>query len=231
MDFRQALLERKRYLETVIEDLQAGLLLGEKDSAGELSAYDNHPAEASSNLYEREKDVGQIERARARLRQVNQAIERWDEGTYGYCLRCRAPIAAARLEAVPEAAYCLSCQEEVDALSPMPDRPAEEDVLAPPFGRSSTGDTGQVEYDGEDAWQDVARYGSSNTPADIPGARRYDETLIEGNRPLSMTVIEPGGREETTEVRAGENAGAVEGIDTLPREGPAVSEGSETEPQ
>ncbi len=221
MDFRAALLERQSYLEALIRDLEAAMRLGEKDSAGELSSYDNHPAESSSNLYEREKDVGQLERARGRLRAVVAALARWEDGTYGYCLRCGAPIQKERLEAVPEAAYCLSCQMEIDARSPLPDRPAEEDVLWPPFGRRP-GEEESAEYDGEDAWQDVARYGTSNTPADIPGAKSYDATLLEGNEPLSMTIISPG-NETVTEARARENAGAVEGTDALPAEGPPLS--------
>jgi DnaK suppressor protein len=50
-----------------------------------------------------------------RLQQVLSALQRMDEGSYGECRRCEEPIAAARLEARPEAPFCVECQEEVDA--------------------------------------------------------------------------------------------------------------------
>ena len=44
------------------------------------------------------------------LQQVNDALHRMDEGTYGSCQRCGKPIAAARLAAFPYVAYCIECQ-------------------------------------------------------------------------------------------------------------------------
>ncbi len=47
---------------------------------------------------------------RNRLREVRKALRRLQEGEYGYCLECDEPIAWARLNAYPEAGYCLRCQ-------------------------------------------------------------------------------------------------------------------------
>ena len=41
--------------------------------------------------------------------------------------------------------------------------------------------TNKIEYDGEDAWQDVARYGTSDGPQDVPGAVDYTETQVNGD--------------------------------------------------
>ena len=49
------------------------------------------------------------------LREVEDAIRRIGRGTYGICHQCEEPISAKRLEAVPWAKYCVSCQEEVAA--------------------------------------------------------------------------------------------------------------------
>ncbi len=55
-----------------------------------------------------------IERTQELLRQVNAALERIQDGSYGVCLECEEPIAARRLAAVPWAAHCLSCAEKAE---------------------------------------------------------------------------------------------------------------------
>jgi DnaK suppressor protein len=47
----------------------------------------------------------------ALLREVEAALARVDNGTYGFCQRCSAPIAARRLDAVPWAKHCVPCAE------------------------------------------------------------------------------------------------------------------------
>jgi DnaK suppressor protein len=47
------------------------------------------------------------------LREVVAALHRIDLGTYGVCAQCEEPISAKRLEAVPWAKYCVSCQEQI----------------------------------------------------------------------------------------------------------------------
>ncbi len=54
------------------------------------------------------------------LIQVQDALKRIENGTYGKCSVCGRPIEAARLEAVPWAAYCLEDQEKQDKLTHVP---------------------------------------------------------------------------------------------------------------
>ena len=46
------------------------------------------------------------------LKQVSEALERVEEGTYGICADCNQPISAKRLEVMPWAKYCVPCQEK-----------------------------------------------------------------------------------------------------------------------
>jgi RNA polymerase-binding transcription factor DksA len=46
---------------------------------------------------------------RTRVRQLQAALARMDAGTYGTCVRCHGPIAAGRLEALPEITTCIDC--------------------------------------------------------------------------------------------------------------------------
>jgi DnaK suppressor protein len=47
------------------------------------------------------------------LREVQQALHRFEAGTYGICHECEEPISAKRLDAVPWALYCVTCQEQI----------------------------------------------------------------------------------------------------------------------
>jgi RNA polymerase-binding transcription factor len=49
------------------------------------------------------------------LREISDALQRIEQGTYGVCLECEEPISVKRLEAVPWARYCVSCQEKIAA--------------------------------------------------------------------------------------------------------------------
>ncbi len=63
------------------------------------------------------------------LTQVQAAIQRVDDGTYGTCLDCGKPIPEARLKAVPWAAYCVDDQEKHDAESAGKDK--DQDIISP----------------------------------------------------------------------------------------------------
>jgi len=47
------------------------------------------------------------------LREVQDALQRIDHGSYGVCYECEEPISTKRLEAVPWARYCVTCQERI----------------------------------------------------------------------------------------------------------------------
>jgi len=49
------------------------------------------------------------------LRAIEDAIRRIDADDYGICAMCEDPIEIKRLEAIPWARYCLSCQEEMES--------------------------------------------------------------------------------------------------------------------
>ena len=108
---RNSLEERKAQIEgdvSYMADEIRALGVDQDDENGSLG---NHIAEDGANVSEAERLVIVSEDLQNILNQVNSALERMDEGTYGVCLRCRKPIALARLEAFPYVAYCIECQE------------------------------------------------------------------------------------------------------------------------
>ena len=166
------------------DPIPAGGKLGDpqKEAARELSAYDQHTADQGTETFEREKDWGLLEQARATLAQIDRALSLMDEGKYGICLDCGAHIDTERLHAIPYALRCLACEQaEEEAQKHRPRRPVEEEALFPPFSRTFFDGQDQAAYDGEDAWQDVARYGTANSPQDVPGSLDFGDAWIDAD--------------------------------------------------
>ena len=82
----------------------------ERDSAGDLSANERHPAEEATETLERERDVSILQRLENEMNEVQAALDRLEEGTYGRCEICGRPIGDERLEAVPATRYCVEHQ-------------------------------------------------------------------------------------------------------------------------
>src|SRR5579884_2736526 len=64
----------------------------------------------------REVAIRNLDRESKLLKEVQAALNRIEEGTYGVCLRCEEEIPEKRLRALPWAAYCVQCQEAIDKL-------------------------------------------------------------------------------------------------------------------
>jgi YteA family regulatory protein len=172
---KQRLLAQKHLLEESIKELtEGGLGEAMNQSVGELSGYDNHPADLGSEMFERSKDLALRDNTRIQLVKVNDALQELENGEYGFCSECGNSILPERLEALPSTTLCIQCKAKTE-LPDLHPRPIEEYVVAPPFGkhgydledRAKQAGTG---YDGEDAWQEVARFGEH---AEGSGAGSY----------------------------------------------------------
>jgi len=86
----------------------------ESDSVGEISSYDQHQADMGTETFEREKDLSILEQVESELADVEHALRRLDDGTYGTCEVCGRVIPEERLEAVPNARLCLEHQAEAE---------------------------------------------------------------------------------------------------------------------
>jgi DnaK suppressor protein len=114
--FRKILLEQLRQsTENVRSDQAAAFEAnddGVKDSV-DMSLQDVN-REIAFRLGERESQ---------RVADIDQALMRIDEGTYGQCARCGKPIDERRLEALPTARYDAACQAEIEANQGLDDIP------------------------------------------------------------------------------------------------------------
>ena len=67
-------------------------------------------AAAASQVFAQQRDLALRDRAESQLVLVDEALTRFEAGSFGRCVRCGRPIAPDRLEALPWAARCIDCQ-------------------------------------------------------------------------------------------------------------------------
>lgn len=103
---RKALLEEREQLLSQVEELDAEADVKNWRDAG----FDDDPADSGSASFERETAQSLSNHARGLLSQINDAVRRIDDGTYGKCERCGKLIEKARLEALPYAMLCMECK-------------------------------------------------------------------------------------------------------------------------
>jgi DnaK suppressor protein len=108
LDPGRALAEERARTLTRLADLtgdHAGIVEASRDS----NADDEHDPEGATIAFERSQVEALVRQARAHLVEVDAALARLEDGTYGVCEVCARPVAAARLEARPVARTCVSC--------------------------------------------------------------------------------------------------------------------------
>jgi len=184
-NFRKQLNDEKQDLQKRFEQNDHfGLERGHyHESMGELSSYDNHPADEATDLYEREKDIALNEHEELHLRNIDKALKAIDQGTYGKCEVCGIEIPIERLEILPTTTYCK--EHSPDRLVSHK-RPLEEGVLMPPFGKFDLDEEDEsVAYDAEDSWQEVAEWGTSESPSDFAFPNdRYENSYNEADEKI-----------------------------------------------
>ena len=116
-DAHERLTEERTRLEQIRRGFDAEHLHDESEdeSTSELSHLAQHSADVGSETFEREKDFSILEQVEAELADVDHALRRLDDGTYGTCEACGHPIGDDRLEAMPAARFCVSHQSEAEA--------------------------------------------------------------------------------------------------------------------
>jgi DnaK suppressor protein len=105
LEERKKLLGQLGYLERTLNQTQ-------RDSAGDLSAYSFHMADMGTDAMEREKTFLFASTEGRLLYSVTEALRRIYRNEYGVCGSCGKDIGKARLEAIPHASLCVSCQEK-----------------------------------------------------------------------------------------------------------------------
>jgi DnaK suppressor protein len=99
-------------------DQRASSLRGEafhsagRESTGDLSNAPSHLADRSNQEAESVVNIGLAENEAALRLEIDEAIARLDDGTYGVCEECGGEIAPERLEALPYSRLCIQCAKQ-----------------------------------------------------------------------------------------------------------------------
>lgn len=84
-------------------------------SGGEISVADQHPADIATEQQYRTQDLSMLIQVESELRDVESALKKLDDGTYGQCEACGESIDPERLAALPAARYCVNDQSRAEA--------------------------------------------------------------------------------------------------------------------
>jgi DnaK suppressor protein len=111
--YRKLLQEVRVRIAEGLEHLEEGTLnKSQRDASGDLSGYSLHMADAATDSFDLEFNLGLASNEQQLLNLIDDAIRRVDDGTYGVCESCVKPIPQKRLMAMPHARLCIKCKEE-----------------------------------------------------------------------------------------------------------------------
>lgn len=167
----------------VVDDMLQGAPGGYRVSEdSELSRYDNHPADAATELFDAEHLSALRSSHEFTIREIDDALNKIKTNTYGICELCGEMIDPERLEIRPYARNCIKCEASreheinLDKISKSKHRPVEEDVLEKEMRGDFIHDiSGEEPYDAEQALEEVLSFGSSDSPQDgAPLGNRQD---------------------------------------------------------
>jgi RNA polymerase-binding protein DksA len=112
-DYKKLLLKKKIEIEDSIEHAsEETIKKSQKDASGDISGYAFHMADVATDTYDREFSLGIVSNERKALYELNNALKRIEDCSFGICEDCKNPIVKTRLKAIPYARLCLKCQEK-----------------------------------------------------------------------------------------------------------------------
>jgi DnaK suppressor protein len=107
---KELLLEERATYTQQAETLKAEAdQLAEEMEPGDIQ-FDEESGEGGTMNVERERDLALSAQAQAAVEEIDKALAKIADGTYGYCEQCGQPIPKARLKALPYAALCVACK-------------------------------------------------------------------------------------------------------------------------
>jgi len=110
--FKKLLLAKRSKIVGSVSTLRENALSSTESSSSGGSRMPTHMADVGSDHFEREFTLGLIENEEDVVRQIDGALERLKNDKFGICEECEGTIPKARMEAIPFAKLCITCQEE-----------------------------------------------------------------------------------------------------------------------
>lgn len=105
---------RAEYLKEVQEMGKESLHNSLRDVSGNLSGYSQHMAETAADSFEREKNIKLLSSVTHIVQEINNALHKMEDGSYGICENCGKEISFMRLKALPYAQFCIDCKKDME---------------------------------------------------------------------------------------------------------------------
>lgn len=113
--FKKMLLKIKEYIADQMKHISDNTLKkSQRDASGDVSGYTLHMADVATDTYDREFSLDLAANERERLYEIDDALKRIEERTFGVCEKCSRPINKIRLKALPYTRMCLQCQQGLE---------------------------------------------------------------------------------------------------------------------
>ena len=113
VEFKKLILKLKDTVQEGIQHISDDTLKkSQKDASGDNSGYTYHMADVATDTYDREFSLGLASNDRQFLYELEDAMKKIEDGTFGICEDCKSFISKTRLKAVPYARFCVKCQEK-----------------------------------------------------------------------------------------------------------------------
>lgn len=110
--FKKSILKKKEETIDEIKHISEDTLRkSQKDAAGDISGYTYHMADVATDTYDREFSLGIASNERQFIFELDDALKKIEDGSYGICEQCKGLIPKTRLKALPYARLCLKCQQ------------------------------------------------------------------------------------------------------------------------
>ncbi len=109
--FEEVLQKEKEETLKIIRDISATQSKGSKNENGDLSSYSTHQADHGTDTDNHEREVYHLETLQNKVKEINRALHRIYDKTFGICELCGCVIEEKRLIVVPYATMCIECKK------------------------------------------------------------------------------------------------------------------------
>ena len=113
--FKEILLALRARLRGDVSTLANAALSKAGNASGSGSSVPSHIADMGSDTFEQDNTILLMNNEGETLNQIESALERIENGTYGFCTECSAKIPKMRLNAIPYTPHCVKCASEIQS--------------------------------------------------------------------------------------------------------------------
>ncbi len=112
-NYKKILLENKDRVLSDVQHLENDSLRNsQRDSAGDITGWATHMADAGTDAAERETNLELAASEQKIVEKINHALKRLEEGLYGSCELCNGEISEERLNAIADSTVCMKCMDK-----------------------------------------------------------------------------------------------------------------------